>query len=371
MIRPMTVLSDITRNPDFLRRIGVTLAALAVYRAGCWVPLPGVDVGALIAHYQPGHFDSAIGRISLMALGLTPVLSALILVELAMIVWPRLRAWAASGSNATHLDGWTTAGALALATLQANGIAKGLEGIQALVPNPGLAFRAGIIVSMVAATAILIRLAALITRHGIGSGIWVLIGVPYLVSFVQALIVQAGLWGPFSPVTVSLSLGYFVLIVAVLAALSKSAPALAERDELIWAPILGFAIPGWLVALAWIALWLLLPDGPAQRFETVLSSPSLGLLALVTLPLVVLLRRRSMPNWHGRSGAASAMPLAAALIALAGLGLAMSHMAALPLFPTPGVTIILAAIGLAIAEGFERALTEEPGATRSESGPLA
>ena len=326
---------------SLLRRVGVTLAALALYRIGCWMPLPGIELDAF-ASAPPSVLGPAIERISVMALGLIPMLTVLILVEVAMIVWPPLRAWAGAEPNAERLDGWIVWGTLLVAAFQANAVALALENIEALVPQPGLAFRAGVVVSMVTATAVLIWLASLIGRHGVGSGFWVLLGAAYLISALHPAYVQILRGEPDGLLALALALGFLALCVAVLAALTKAAPPLAETSELLWAPILGFAAAGWVLAGA-AAIF-----GP---FDLAASALLLVIVPLIVLALVVLLRRRSVAH-AGQADfrVAPAAPLVLVLIGLVMIGDLLGTLVQ-PLFPSAGSMLLMAAVGLAIVEG--------------------
>jgi len=328
----------------------VTLAALAVYRIGSWVPLPGVDIRQLLTP-EMVH-SSAIPRLSIVALGVVPFLSALMLVEAAMIAVPRLRAWStARPERRVQIDGWAFVVALAMAAYQANGIAVALEQIHGLVAAPGLGFRAGVVTSLVAGSAFLLWVASLITRWGIGSGFWVLVAVPYVVEFSKALLVQASLWGPGSVATIALTVGFLALSVAVLAALLETGPPLADVGELAWGPILGFAAANWLLVAPLLVLWLLGADIGSLDGTGLLQIQAAMLLPVITVPLIVLLRRRSLgPPFC----VARAMPLALAFAALVGAALALAVLPAQPLFPGPGALMILAALGLVIADTSRR-----------------
>ena len=346
MLVPMADPWDFIRNPDFLRRAGVTLAAVAVYRIGSWVPLPGVDISLLLTP-ETVH-NTAIPRLSIVALGVVPFLSALILVEVAMIAVPPLRAWStARAERRAQIDGWVFVVALAIAAYQANSIAVALEAIRGLVSSPGLAFRAGVVTSLVAGSAFLLWLASLITRRGIGSGFWVLVAVPYIVSFSEALLVQASLWGPAGVVTIALTLGFLALSTALLAALLKTRPPLASADELPWAPILGFAAANWLLVVPVLALWLLGADIGGLGVTGLLQSQAAILLPVLTVPLIVALRRRS---FGAPASVAAATPLALAFAVLVGAATALAVLPAQPLFPGPAILVTLAALGLVIVE---------------------
>lgn len=360
MFGPMADPWDLTRNPDFLKRAGVTLAALAVYRLGSWVPLPGVDISLLLTP-ETVH-STAIPRLSIVALGVVPFLSALMLVEVAMIAIPPLRAWStARAGRRAQIDGWVFVVALAIAAYQANSIAVALEAIRGLVASPGLAFRAGVVTSLVAGSAFLLWLASLITRRGIGSGFWVLVAVPYIVSLSEALLVQASLWGPTGVVTIGLTLGFLAFSTTLLAALVKTRPPLAGADELPWAPILGFAAANWLLVVPVLALWLLGADIGSLDVTGLLQSQTAILLPVLTVPLIVVLRRRS---FGAPFSVAAAAPLALALAVLVGAATALAVLPSEPLFPGPAILVTLAALGLAIAEtarGTQPGTATQPG----------
>jgi len=344
----MRDLAEPLRNPDLQRRIGVTLAALLIYRAGCWVPLPGVDATAFMTIIAPGAPGGAIAQASIMALGIVPLLSALILLEAALVAIPPLRAWASKRGNRERVDGWAVWAALMLAAFQANGIAVAMEDVAGLVADPGLGFRAGVVISMVAATAVVVWLASLITRHGSGSGFWIFVAVPHVLSFTEVLLKQSSLWGPISSISIPLSIGFLAFTIAVLAALARATPPLAKADELVWAPVLGFAVAAWLLAVPILIPWLVLGHWPSTETLYALAGQGAVLLPILTIPAMVLLRRLSL---GGRASVAAGVPLAIAFAVLAALGTHLSHTPAQSLIPGPATMLILACAGLAILDG--------------------
>ncbi|GAH33303.1 unnamed protein product, partial [marine sediment metagenome] len=83
---------NITKIPELKKRIIFTLLMLAVYRLGCHIPTAGIDGSALAAFFGArqgtlfGLFDmfsgGALQRLSVMALGIMPYISAAIILEL-------------------------------------------------------------------------------------------------------------------------------------------------------------------------------------------------------------------------------------------------------------------------------------------------
>ncbi len=257
---------------ELMRRLAVTLGALAAYRLGAYVPLAGIDQTALLGLYQAGGSILAVERLSVVALGVMPMIGALLLVELARLLSRRFNAWAgASADNARRLERYVLVGSLLLAAVQAYGLAVALENASGLVAEPGLSFRLMVVVTLVAGTAVLMWLAALISRHGLGGGVWLLLvashlaGLPHL-AYAMLDAVQTGTMALSVPVVL---LAYTVAAVAAVGALALTlVRSMMPLDRtLIW-PLFIAALP--VDALA-AAPWLL-PASPIRD----------GLVALLT-----------------------------------------------------------------------------------------
>ena len=85
---------------ELWQRLGFVLAAFIVYRIGTHVPVPGVDPVAISEFFNQsdaGIFDvlnlfsgGALQRLSVMALGVMPYISASIIIQMLTAVEPRL-----------------------------------------------------------------------------------------------------------------------------------------------------------------------------------------------------------------------------------------------------------------------------------------
>ena len=167
---------------EIRRRIANTALLVAIALATTYVPAPGVNLAAMAApDGNPALNTDALSRLSITALWLTPVVSALLLTEALKLVVPPQSALAEK--NRTRRASFTRfmiVAALLLAAFQACGMTVALESIQAtggiaMVEEPGTWFRITYMATQVAGVALLIALADQITRQGIGSGLWVLI----------------------------------------------------------------------------------------------------------------------------------------------------------------------------------------------------
>lgn len=164
-------------RPELARRIAFTIGALLVYRLGSQVPVAGVS--AQVHELSSG----AINRLSILALGLVPYVSAAIIVQLTSVVWGRLSALERSGeAGRRRIARYTLILTLALAAFQAFGVASAMRNITGLVADPDGWFVPSATATMVGGVFFLVWLSDLITRHGIGNGIALLLSVSILVT---------------------------------------------------------------------------------------------------------------------------------------------------------------------------------------------
>src|ERR1700758_5568550 len=131
-------------NLELVRRIAITIGALLIFRLGSHIPVPGISV-------QSGVLSSgAVNRVSIFALGLTPYLSAAIIIQLISVVWGRLSSLERSGeAGRRKIACYTLIATLLLATFQAYGIASALQNISGLVTDPDGWFVLPVTASMV------------------------------------------------------------------------------------------------------------------------------------------------------------------------------------------------------------------------------
>ncbi len=182
---------NIPKIPELKKRIFFTLCMLAVYRLGCHIPTPGIDGAALAAFFSQrqgslfGLIDmfsgGALRRMSVMALGIMPYISASIILQLLAVVVPYLEKLKKEGEQGRKkITQYTRYGTVILSIIQGFGIAIGLErmtspGGAMIVPIGGWGFRLLTIITLTAGTAFLMWLGEQITERGIGNGISLII----------------------------------------------------------------------------------------------------------------------------------------------------------------------------------------------------
>ncbi|GLQ73378.1 preprotein translocase subunit SecY [Vibrio sp. vnigr-6D03] len=169
-------------------RLLFVLGALLVFRAGSFVPIPGIDAAVLadLFEQQKGTIvemfnmfsGGALERASILALGIMPYISASIVVQLLTVVHPALAELKKEGeAGRRKISQYTRYGTLVLATFQAIGIATALPSMVTgqLVVIDQTMFTVIATISLVTGTMFLMWLGEQITERGIGNGISLII----------------------------------------------------------------------------------------------------------------------------------------------------------------------------------------------------
>jgi preprotein translocase subunit SecY len=225
-------LSKFGKATELRKRLWFTLGALIVFRFLSFVPLPGIDPVALSTLYDQAAgggiadiFNTFSGgsleRMSLIALGVMPYITASIVVQLASALSPQLSALKKEGeSGRMKLNQYTRYGTVALTAVQGYAIAAGLEtlgasqGIAAVV-DPGMGFRIGAVISLVGGTMFLMWLGEQITSRGVGNGVSLIIMAGIVAQLPRGLaqMFEQGRSGSLSGLTIAaVLLGAFGLI---------------------------------------------------------------------------------------------------------------------------------------------------------------
>ena len=166
---------------DLWRRVWFTLGALVVYRLSTFLPIPGIDLIALSRFFQQrgwgflGLIDLLGGggahRFSIATVGIAPYISALVIVQLASYVVPRLGGLAIEGpAGRRALNQYARVLTVAIAGLQAIGIAILFRSAPGLIAVPGHTFEAVTVVTLIAGAIFVMWLAEQITERGVGDG---------------------------------------------------------------------------------------------------------------------------------------------------------------------------------------------------------
>jgi len=217
----------LAKADELKKRLWFTVGALIIYRLGTYLPLPGIDPGALADIFSQqssgilGMFDmfsgGALSRMTIFALNIMPYITASIIMQLMTAIVPTLETLKKDGeAGRKTINQYTRYLTVLLATVQGYGIAVGLESASGVVDDPGLFFRVTTVVTLVGGTLFLMWLGEQITSRGVGNGISLIIFAGIVANLPTALAgtLELGRTGALSSLLIVL---LFVMAAAVIA----------------------------------------------------------------------------------------------------------------------------------------------------------
>ena len=220
-------LANFAKATDLKKRLWFTLGALVIFRLLSFVPLPGIDpttLSSLFDQTRGGVLDffnmfsgGSLERMSLIALGVMPYITASIVMQLASSMSPQLAALKKEGeSGRKKINQYTRYGTVFLCAIQGYFMAVALESWggntgQSAVVDPGMMFRITVVVSLVGGSMFLMWLGEQITSRGIGNGISLIImaGIVAQLPTALAQLFEGGRTGSLDP--------FIIMVVVALA----------------------------------------------------------------------------------------------------------------------------------------------------------
>ena len=197
------------RTPDLRRKLLFTLAIMAIFRLGSFIPTPGVDYGNVQICLDASRANAtqdvlslvnlfsggSLLQLSVFALGIMPYITASIIIQLLRVVIPRFEALHKEGQSGTAvLTQYTRYLTIGLAVLQATTIITvartgGLfqDCTVEVIPDQSWITIVIMIITMVAGTGLIMWLGELITERGVGNGMSLLIFTSIAASFPSAV----------------------------------------------------------------------------------------------------------------------------------------------------------------------------------------
>ena len=182
-------LIDAFKVPELRKKILFTLAILALYRLGAYVPVPGIPFKEFATAYQNQGVamsmldlftGGALSHFSVFSLGIMPYITASIIMQLMQGVIPTVGRWAKEGESGrkkiTQVTRYLTLG---LGLINAVGYLLLFQSSQygvvfpSLVPYPLICVT--IVFTLVAGTAFIMWMGELITQRGVGNGMSLII----------------------------------------------------------------------------------------------------------------------------------------------------------------------------------------------------
>ena len=170
---------------ELFARLRFVLIALLIYRIGTHIPVPGIDPEQLASLFDQNQgtilglanvfSGGALERMSILALGILPYISASIIMQLMTAVTPQLEQLKKEGeAGRRKISQWTRYLTVVLALVQGSGMTVGLAN-QGLTYATGISFYVTAVASLVTGAVFMMWLGEQITERGVGNGISLLI----------------------------------------------------------------------------------------------------------------------------------------------------------------------------------------------------
>jgi preprotein translocase subunit SecY len=170
---------------ELFARLRFVLMAIIVYRVGTHIPVPGIDPNQLAALFNQNQgtilglanmfSGGALERMSILALGIMPYISASIIMQLMSAVTPQLEQLKKEGeAGRRRISQYTRYLTVVLAIVQATGMTVGMAN-QGMSYDTGIVFFVIAITSLVTGAVFMMWLGEQITEKGVGNGISLLI----------------------------------------------------------------------------------------------------------------------------------------------------------------------------------------------------
>ena len=179
-------MSTANKGSELTSRFLFLVGALIIFRAGTFIPVPGVDPAALAAFFdqQAGNMlalfnlfsGGALSRFGIFALGIMPYISSSIIMQMSSMIVPSMQQLRKEGeSGKRKITQYTRYGTVFLSLFQSIAAASWLQSQPGVVVNPGLFFLITACITLVTGTMFLMWLGEQITERGIGNGISMII----------------------------------------------------------------------------------------------------------------------------------------------------------------------------------------------------
>ena len=197
------------RTPDLRNKLAFTLAIVAIFRLGSFIPAPFVDYGNVqkcLAQTQntSGLYElvnlfsgGALLQLSIFALGIMPYITASIITQLLRVVIPRFETLYKEGaSGQATLTQYTRYLTIALGVLQSTtliavarqGALFGADCVLPILTDSSPIAVTLMVITMTAGTGLIMWMGELITERGVGNGMSLLIFTSIAAQFPASLL---------------------------------------------------------------------------------------------------------------------------------------------------------------------------------------
>jgi len=206
----LTAFARAFKTPDLRNKLLFTLGIIVLFRLGARIPLPGVsyvnvnycmdaakgqggDLFGLVNMFSGG----ALLQLTVFALGIMPYITASIILQLLVVVIPRLEALKKEGQAGTaKITQYTRYLTVALGVLQGTGLVAtarggslfpGCDRASEIIPDTSIFSTMMMVITMTAGTAVVMWLGEVITDRGVGNGMSILMFISIAAGFTGSL----------------------------------------------------------------------------------------------------------------------------------------------------------------------------------------
>jgi len=224
-------LVDIFKIRDLRDRVLFTLFILMIFRLGATIPIPGINVNALkvyfLAQQQTGGISvtdyldffagGAFTRFSVFMLGIMPYISMSIIMQLLLLVFPKLKKISEEEGGRKRIQRYTRYGTVAVCLVQSFAVTVYADSIpNAITMSRGL-YTFIAMLTVTSGTVFLMWMGEQINQRGIGNGISLIIFAGIVARMPNAIyiLIQDIQRGDLNPVFVIVVFIMFVVVVAL------------------------------------------------------------------------------------------------------------------------------------------------------------
>ena len=197
---------SIFRVKELRERIAFTVSMLVVFRLGAFIPIPGVNAQVLNAYFDSlraagtrnaiiDYLDffagGAFSNFSVFMLGIMPYISMSIIMQLLLIVFPKLKKISQEEGGKKRIQKYTRYGTVGVCIIQSFAVTQYAQSIAMNVDNlitlDMLSFTLIAMLTVTTGTIFLMWIGEQITKRGIGNGISLLIFAGIVARLPQAI----------------------------------------------------------------------------------------------------------------------------------------------------------------------------------------
>jgi len=226
-------LLDVFRIKDLRDRILFTIFMLVIFRLGTALPIPGINVNALKLYFMTQESSSsAIGltdyidffaggafkNFSVFMLGIMPYISTSIIMQLLVLVFPKLKKISEEDGGRKKIQRYTRYGTVMICLVQSYTVTVYANQIPDAIAINRLAYTLIAMLTVTTGTVFLMWMGEQITQRGVGNGISLIIFAGIVARMPNAFVTLFRLVsnGELNPVSVIIVLGMFVGVVSLI-----------------------------------------------------------------------------------------------------------------------------------------------------------